>query len=234
VGETAFFDLKQIRDLQVPDANGAVLPRSVSMGQFRWHWYPSPNAPHMIGRAAMLSASQGISASYSCMPNCGAHGPQYLMDGNTNVLIGGYETMHTREQWCGAGGGCDAWNTNLDGSTVDDTSIASLGYVSNGWLNTNGFLPGATYWWWDYWYGYEYDDGFDCRYAQEQYTGSEPTNVTSPVTFIDVSEVGTTNSAEFFGGIRFASLNISSCGGERFGIKIRFHFNDPATITEHW
>jgi hypothetical protein len=35
VGETAFFDLKQIRDLQVPDANGAVLPRSVSIGQFR-------------------------------------------------------------------------------------------------------------------------------------------------------------------------------------------------------
>ena len=179
----------------------------------------------------MLSVSQGISASYSCMPNCGAHGPQYLIDGNTNVLIGGYETMHTREQWCGASGGCNAWNTNLDGSTVDNTLVASLGYVSNGYTNVNGLSAGSTYWWWTYWYGFEYDDGFDCRYEQDEYTGSEPADVTSPVTFIDVSEVGTTNSAEFFGGIRFASLNISSCGGERFGIKIRFSLDANTTIS---
>ena len=190
VGETAFFDLKQIRDLQVPDANGAVLPRSVSMGQFRWHWYPSPNAPHMIGRAAMLSASQGISASYSCMPNCGAHGPEYLIDGNTTVFTGAYETMHTREQWCGAGGGCDAWNTNLSGSTVDNTSIASLSNVSTGWLNTNGLDAGATYWWWTYWYGFEYDDGFDCRYEQDEVTASEPADVIVPA-FLTVASIST-------------------------------------------
>jgi hypothetical protein len=180
VGETAFFDLKQIRDRQAPDANGDVLPRNISMGQFRWHWYPSPNAPHMIGRAAMLSASQGISASYSCMPNCGANGPQYIIDGNTTVIAGSYETMHTREQWCGAGGGCNAWNTDLSASTVDDTTVASLGNVSTGWLNTNGLSAGDTYWWWDYWYGYEFDNGFDCQYVQQEETGSEPAEVRNP------------------------------------------------------
>lgn len=177
VGETAFFDLKQIREQQLPDANGNVLPRNVSIGQFRWHWYPSPNPPHMIGRAAMMSASNGISASYSCMPNCGAYGPVYLIDGNTTVFAGAYETMHTREQWCGASGGCDAWNTNLDGSTVDNTSVASLGYVSTGWMNVNGLSAGDTYWWWTYWYGYEFDNGFDCQYVQQQETGSEPVDV---------------------------------------------------------
>src|SRR6266403_4698758 len=180
LGETAFFDLKKIRDRQIPDANGEVLPRDVSIGQFRWHWFPSANPPHMIGRAAMVSASAGISASYSCMPNCGAHGPQYLIDGNTTVFAGDYETMQTREEWCGASGGCNTWNTNLSGSTVDNTSVANLTDVSNGWLNTNGLSAGSTDWWWTYWYGFEYDDGFDCRYEQDEYTGSEPADVKNP------------------------------------------------------
>jgi hypothetical protein len=178
VGETAFFDLKKIRDQQIPDANGKVLPQNVSIGQFRWHWYPGPNAPHMIGRAAMVSESNGISASYSCMPNCGAHGPEYIITGNTTVLSGAYQTMHTQERWYGASGGYSDLNTDLYASTVDNTSVASLSNVSTGWLNVNGFSPGNTYWWWDYWYGFEYDDGFDCRYQQDLFTGSEPADVT--------------------------------------------------------
>jgi hypothetical protein len=192
----------------------------------------------MIGRAAMLSASQGISASYSCMPNCGAHGPQYLIDGNTNVLTGSYETMHTREEWCGASGGCDAWNTNLDGSTVDNTSIASLGYVSSGYTNVNGLTAGDTYWWWTYWYGFEYDDGFDCRYEQDEITSSEPADVHNPPEHIqvvsDVTDVFCTGggptslrrvityqvvdqynipiSASLSIGERFFSLNDHTCG----------------------
>jgi hypothetical protein len=177
VGETASFDLRKIRDTRTPDANGDLLPPSLTSGQFRWHWYPGPNAPRMIGRAAMTSVTKGISASYSCMPNCGAHGPEYLIDGNTTTSVYGYETMGTKERWYGASGGYNDFNTNLSGSTVENSSVANLGYVSDGWHDVNGLSAGDTYWWWDYWYGYEYDDGFDCRYAQEQYTGSEETQV---------------------------------------------------------
>jgi hypothetical protein len=180
VGESAFFDIKQIRDQQLPDVNGALLPRNVSIGQFRWHWFPTGNEPHMMGRAAVVSRANGISISYSCIPNCYAHGPQYYIDGNPVTYAGAYETMHTREEWCGPSGGCDIWNTNLSGSTVDNTSVASLGYVSDGWTNVNGLAVGETYWWWNYWYGYEYDDGFDCRYAQTYETGSQPAEVRCP------------------------------------------------------
>ena len=160
----------------------------------------------MIGRAAMVSASKGISASYSCMPNCGAHGPQYLIDGNTSVLTGAYETMHTREEWCGAGGGCDAWNTNLDGSTVDNTVVANLGYVSNGYTNVNGLAEGDTYWWWTYWYGFEYDDGFDCRYEQDEYTGSEPAEVADKIVMHDATVY---ERSVGFGGFNIANLGLS-------------------------
>lgn len=189
VGETDFFDIKKIRDQQVPDANGDLLPRSVTSGQFRWRRSPSPGTPHMIGRSAVSSISQGISASYSCIANCGAYGPVYIIDGNPEVVVGSYQAMHTREGYCGASGGCSYYNTNLYDSTVDNTSIASLAYMSSGWMKVNGLAPGETNWWWSYWYGYEYDDGFDCRYAQDEYTGSEPTTVVPRIDSISPSRI---------------------------------------------
>jgi len=57
----------------------------------------------------------------------------------------------------------------------------------------------------------------------------DPQIGSTPITFIDATEVGGSNSVAFTGGIPFASLNISSCGGERFGVKIRFRFNDLGT-----
>lgn len=64
-GETAMYDLRQIRDQQIPDRNGNTIPRSVNSGQFKWYIY-GPGSGRLIGRAEMLSNSEGISSSYSC------------------------------------------------------------------------------------------------------------------------------------------------------------------------
>jgi len=66
-GDTATFDLRQIRDKQIPDRNGHTIPRSVEGGQFRWFVHLGG---HLIGRAEMLSVSRGISSSYSCGTPC--------------------------------------------------------------------------------------------------------------------------------------------------------------------
>ncbi len=237
VGQTAFFDLKQIRDQRLPDANGDVLPAGVTSGQFRWRWYPGPHAPHMIGRAAVVSRSQGISASYSCMANCGANGPSYLIDGFSTVLAGDYEMLNTREQWCGASGGCNVYDTNISGS-MNDPTIASLENMSTGWLKQNGLNTGETFWWFSYWYGYEYDDGYDCRYAQDEVNDIEPVRVI-PVRFTSVvQEFG---SARFIedptGGTYRATLNLPSysrpCAGIGFPMKVYLDKGTSATLYGH-
>jgi len=68
-GETAVYDLRKIRDEQVPDRNGNTIPRSVNGGQFRWFIHGAGSG-RLLGRIEMLSQSQGISSSYSCNDPC--------------------------------------------------------------------------------------------------------------------------------------------------------------------
>jgi len=65
--------------------------------------------------------------------------------------------------------------------------------------------------------------------GQAAYEKILPHAVASDITFQDASEVGTSNTASFVGGIPATSLNISSCGGERFGVKVHFTFNAMGT-----
>ncbi len=68
-GETAVYDLRKIRDEQIPDRNGNTIPRSVNGGQFRWFIHGAGSG-RLMGRVEMLSQSQGISSSYSCNDPC--------------------------------------------------------------------------------------------------------------------------------------------------------------------
>jgi len=68
-GATATFDLRKIHDEQIPDRDGHTIPRSIVGGQFRWSVF-GPGTGRLIGRAEMLSASRGISSSYSCGTSC--------------------------------------------------------------------------------------------------------------------------------------------------------------------
>ncbi len=178
VGETAFFDLKQMRDQRVPDANGDLLPSAVTSGQFRWHHYPAPGTPHLIGRAAVGSVAKGISASYSCFANCSSRGPEYTVYGNPVVLIDGYQTMHTTARWYYSPNGYNEYDTDLSGATVADPTMASLQGLYTGWMNINGLGVGETYYWWTYMFSHDEDDGFDCRNYTDVTTVSEPIVIT--------------------------------------------------------
>lgn len=70
-GETALFDLTQIRDEKRPDLAGNSLPANVSQGQFKWAVRGLTNGKIvLIGRAEMVSRSLSISTSYSCNDPC--------------------------------------------------------------------------------------------------------------------------------------------------------------------
>jgi hypothetical protein len=79
-GDTKTFNLRKIRDQQIPDRNGHTIPRSVQSGQFRWFIH---SGGHLIGRAEMLSVARGISSSYSCGTPCPPHYDHGEMDPDT-------------------------------------------------------------------------------------------------------------------------------------------------------
>lgn len=68
-GETVIFDLKKIRDEQIPDKDGSTIPLTVTAGQFRWSLIGGDSV-RLIGRNEVISLSQGVSSSFSCPVCC--------------------------------------------------------------------------------------------------------------------------------------------------------------------
>lgn len=66
VGETALFDLRQIRDEQTPDPRGIKLAKNATIGQFQWSTIFGDGTQRFIGRNEVLDPTSGISASFSC------------------------------------------------------------------------------------------------------------------------------------------------------------------------
>jgi hypothetical protein len=67
VGESAVFDVKRLRDDQVPDAFGNTLPMDVEQGHFLW----SIHGPgRLAGRGEMVNVTEHVSSSYSCGVCC--------------------------------------------------------------------------------------------------------------------------------------------------------------------
>ncbi len=70
-GQTAAIDLKQMRDDQVKDVLGYVIPLNVTGGQLAW--YPRAMRGEFIGRLVEYDPVAGVSASFSCVQPCACH-----------------------------------------------------------------------------------------------------------------------------------------------------------------
>ena len=68
-GETAVFDFRKIRDEQIPDSSGKLLPKDLTVAQIRWSMIGSGQT-RMIGRSEIVSKSGKVSSSYSCNVCC--------------------------------------------------------------------------------------------------------------------------------------------------------------------
>ena len=68
-GATASFDFRQLRDRQIPDSSGRVLPVDFTIGQIRWSMVGG-TATTLIGRSEIISKTDKVSSSYSCSICC--------------------------------------------------------------------------------------------------------------------------------------------------------------------
>jgi hypothetical protein len=81
-GDTISVDIRKLRDEQVKDENGAVLPLDLSTGQMIWRWHHG--AP-IVGRTSVMSPSLGIASNRSCVGgcNCGPASVSYALQSMT-------------------------------------------------------------------------------------------------------------------------------------------------------
>ena len=68
-GETAIFDFRKIRNQQIPDSSGRLLPVSFAKGQIKWGIVGGPTT-QLIGRSEVISRNGDVSSSYSCGQCC--------------------------------------------------------------------------------------------------------------------------------------------------------------------
>lgn len=163
-GETVFYDLREIRDKQIPDRDGRTIPRSVKGGQFKWSIYGfGPGSGRLIGRAEMISQSQGISSSYSCP---GGNCPMefsYAFLSNDSIYLGEGDAEATTayEVWCDAWGCTGPFGANVNNWGIDNPFVAALIENSNV-ANLIGIDGGVT----DFWANIGHDrwgwDGLNC------------------------------------------------------------------------
>lgn len=67
VGRTAVFNIKKIRDQQIPDRDGNLLPTNITTAQFVWSLM---GQGRLIGRSEVVSRDENVSSSYSCPWTC--------------------------------------------------------------------------------------------------------------------------------------------------------------------
>jgi hypothetical protein len=74
-GQTAEIDIRKLRDDQVSDSSGNVIPLNITRGQLSW--YPRAKKGDFIGRLVQYDPEGGISSSFSCDEPCWC-GPDYF------------------------------------------------------------------------------------------------------------------------------------------------------------
>lgn len=150
-GATETFNLRKIRDQQIPDRNGHTIPRSTEGGQFRWFIH---GGGHLLGRAEMLSVSRGISSSYSCNTPCPPRFDRGFVDPEPITVGEGEATGHdvlevdvdsySNEYGPFAASVVNSWSGDTGIATLDFGTVTG---ISVGSTYTSSTVEYPLYWW---------------------------------------------------------------------------------------
>jgi hypothetical protein len=195
-GETAVFDLRKIRDEQVPDKDGNAIPRSVSAGQFRWSLIGGDTS-RLIGRSEVVSRSNRVSANFSCPVCCPdsfagfnftpgiSAGP---LGGTAFLAVDGFYTDCYFNVY-------GPYGVSPYGLWVQNPSVLSIAMVSNGTAQMGCLSLGQSQfggWIDETWYQ---NDGMDC-YSRFTSFGGEGNGAVVSVSFGEFPGVGKDQTAD--------------------------------------
>ncbi len=163
VGETAVFDVRKIRDEQIPDGKGQKLPESFKVGQFRWSIHGGGIGARLLGRAEVVSRSERVTSSYSCTGCCpSVFAGASVNPGSVIVLVDGFAPVGAEETDADCYGNSWSFAPGIEQWECHNTSIAAMDYYT-GQHAVEGVAPGATYVWASWEYEQFIYDGQDCR-----------------------------------------------------------------------
>jgi hypothetical protein len=160
VGETATFDLRQMRDQRQPDRTGKTLPSDINQGQFHWSIVATPGDAHIIGRAEVISHFEQVVSSYSCTVCCPDSGPTGGFDpSGYGLYIDGFAATSSNGQFVDCY--LNTYPTNIWWSSLStwDPGVATF---MEGTENLHGENMGSTTGVGSYDYIYYDNDGMDC------------------------------------------------------------------------
>jgi hypothetical protein len=164
IGETAVFDVREIRDRRIPDGKRQTLPESFTVGQFRWSIHGGGVGARLLGRSEIISRAAHVNSSYSCTGCC----PSSFAWAGMNpfsvlVLVNGFAPITAQETDGDCYGNFITFSAGGAEWSCSNTSIATVEYATGGENQVEGLAPGAVTVsaWWPY-EAYIYD-GQDCR-----------------------------------------------------------------------
>jgi hypothetical protein len=97
-GQTAEIDIKKLRDDQVLDGSGNLIPLTATSGQLSW--YPRAKKGDFIGRMVQYDPVAGTASSFSCDEPCWCgpdYGTSWLSPGSFNGVPGDVFQVHAYE-----------------------------------------------------------------------------------------------------------------------------------------
>jgi hypothetical protein len=99
--ETVNIDVKKLRNQQIPDEKGRIIPLNVSSGQLQWTLRRKDDLPEedtranlaLIGRSEQVDIAKGITNNYSCQNCCaGTHVGGFIFPASQEIEYG--ESAH--------------------------------------------------------------------------------------------------------------------------------------------
>jgi hypothetical protein len=215
VGETVYFDLRKLRDEQIPDKDGRVIPLTVESGQFHWSKVGGGRETDLIGRTEVTSVSGHVSSSFSCPVCCPDSGPYgYLTPNALTLYVDGFLATSAQGDYINCYGWISYTNPiGLSNLGVSDPACISFTYQSG--YRVTGLGVGTAQFFGEYSYDQWYDDGMDCYV----YYGNGPADGDADVKpVIRISKDGTditdVNTAVIIGQKISLSVSIDANGAQ--------------------
>lgn len=182
VGETVVYDVKALRDNQVPDERGRMIPLEAKRGKIVWS-VRGANSLALLGRSEQVDLVKGVSSSYACHMCCPNSVRNTWIDPvSLDIFTGDASSFRGVERDGTCYGGVTPPYYIGDSWTTDNANVASVSGIGSD-ADVTGVNSGAatvTAHWDVYSYTSTYDfelGAYVCEESSEQTAPNSPVQV---------------------------------------------------------
>lgn len=136
--QTAVIDVRRLRDKQVPDEEGRVIPKEATDGQIGWALVQTdtPALLSLIGRAEQIDEPKAISSSYACQNCCTDEVVDSFVSPNSVIMAAGLtQQMRAKVTIINCYGAYNTFNVNAAWAS-SDANVATV--------NSSGVVTGKN------------------------------------------------------------------------------------------